>query len=246
MNTAFDKVLFVISTDCFTSYIFNGYSPSDINIAKQAARHEIRKMLNGGNNYFLDADFSESRLTQTKESFFNSIKMQEASTLISQKIESFYAMLSGASDEVDTATYAILSIASRLHWFHIDDFIKTVPDKLIDIIDSLQSMDMEFDANVVEQNEIEDIWSNSTSEWDAFLRQNQMFDGITDAVCIYLFNILHFNNRLDFFNEWKAILPSEQFNILVKYISDEAHAELDKANPNAAKLINKLLVSDGI
>lgn len=68
-----------------------------------------------------------------------------------------------------------------------------------------------------------------------------MFDGITDTLCIYLFNILYFTKRLEFLKDWKTSLSLDQYIEALSFIYDEAHAELNNTNPDAAKLIDKIL-----
>ena len=170
MNTNFDKVLFVISTDCFAPLIFKGYSQSDISIVRQTACHEVEKILNGGNNYFLEADLTDTRLNETKKSFFDSANNQGCSHEILNEIESIYSLLNEVTEEAETSTHVIQSIASRLYWLHTDDFILTISDKLIDIIGNLRSMDLEINGFTAERDEIDKIWFNSESDWDSFVQ----------------------------------------------------------------------------
>lgn len=241
MNTNFDKVLFLISTDCFESLILKGFSQKDINIVKQAARNEIGDILGGGNNYFLEADYSESRIIKTKINFFDSVRKQGGLSSILQKIEYFEEVLNGITTELDIATHVIYSVAARLHWFHIDDLIISIPDDLMDILEKMESIDLELGDSVFEWNEIKRIWFDSTSEWDCYLRQDEMFDGTPDVLCTYLFEVLNFTSRLNFLYTWKDALVDTQYSKVVTYISDEAHAELNNTNPDAAELIDKIL-----
>jgi len=241
MAVHFDEVLFVISIDCFTEYIFSGFSLEDVQEVKAAAREEILTILNGGNNYYMRANFSEERKNRSRQEFFTKLKNRNVSSALQEQIRFFEEILDGISDDLITAISEITSVASRFNWLNTDKLTTPITDELLELSAQVEHLGFSSTESTLDWSQIEEIWFNSTSEWDQFLSQEEMFDGITDAPCSMLNKILNFSSQLDFLYRWKEYLGEERYALIRRFIIAESHLEIDSVNPGAAKEIDRIM-----
>jgi len=232
----FDKILFLISTDCFTDQLFGEFSPQDVESVKQAARDAVPDMVRGGDNYFMCADFSPERVEKTRLDFFANLLAQQVGVPIQRKIGLFHEALQGITDQLRTASNVIGSVAARLYWLDIDHFKTPITDELVDLIAMVAPLGLDRESHGFEW---EDIWLSSPSEWDRFLMS--LMDGIDEVPYLTFVDVMKFSSRLDFLYAWKKYLGEPRFSGIRHYIQAEAHAELDAINPVAAKEIDQIM-----
>lgn len=60
MPALFDDIIFVLSTDCFGAELLNGCPDHEIKTVQAMAREKVPETVNGGNNYYMCADFFQS------------------------------------------------------------------------------------------------------------------------------------------------------------------------------------------
>lgn len=238
MAESFDDIIFVISTDCFTDELLGEFSRQDVEKVKYVARNAIPTIINGGDNYYMCADFSMERMQKTQHDFFSELIAQQVGADIRQKIQLFYDILKGITDQLRTAAYAINSVAARLYWLDTDRFRAPITDELFELITLVEPLGLDRKSHGFEW---EDIWLNSPSEWDQFVMS--LMDGIDEVPYLTFKDITRFSSQFDFLGNWKTHLGEARFTVIRNYVLAEAHAELDALNPGAAKEVDRIMSS---
>jgi len=238
VTALFDDILFLISTDCFTSELFFEFAPQDVEIVKMAAREAIPEIVHGGNNYYLCADFSPERINNTRDVFFKRIQDHRVPKEITHKINIFYETLAGISDEISSATNAIGSVATRMYWLDTDNFKNSITVEILDIISIIEPLGLNRESHGFEW---EDAWLNSESAWDRYIMS--LMDEIIEAPYLTFIKIEKFSTQLDYLRLWKKNLDEESFSTIKKFIQIEAHAELESFNSAAAREVDRIMKS---
>lgn len=238
MAANFDKIIFLISTDCFTDKLFGEFSSQDVEKVKRVAREAVPEMVRGGDNYFMCADFSPARVEKTQRDFFIKLREQQVGTPIQQKIHIFYEVLQGITDQLSTASYVIASIAAGMYWLDFDRLHTPITDDLLDLITMIEPLGLNRESQGFEW---EDIWLNSPSKWDQYIMS--LMDGVDEVPYLTFSGITKFSSQFDFLCIWKRHLGEDRFSVIRHYIMKEAHAELDSINPNAAKEIDQIMLA---
>jgi hypothetical protein len=236
MTAHFDKILFLIGTDCFVDQLFGEFPVQDVEKVKQAARDAVPEMVHGGDNYFMCADFSPVRIQKTQRDFFAKLQTQQVGAGIQQKIHLFYEALQGITDQLRTASHVIASVAARLYWLETDRFKTPITDELLGLIAMVEPLGLDRESHGFEW---EDTWLNSPSKWDQFVMS--LMDGIDEVPYLTFADITKFSSQFDFLWAWKRHLGEDRFSLIRHYILTEAHAELDSINPDAAKEIDRIM-----
>lgn len=238
MTARFDDIIFLISTDFFANELFPDSSLEDIESVKATAREAIPEIIDGGDNYYLCADFSLARAQKTQKNFMSSLQAQKLSPKIITKIIFLYEILLGISEPLTSASNTIISIAAKIYWMHIENLKSPAPEMLIDIIATIEPLGLSQEPS---EPDLEDSWLNSPSTWDKYVMS--LMDGIDEAPYLTFLKVTKFSTQLNFLSAWKEALEDEQFNVLKNLIITEAHLELDAINADAAREIDPIMLS---
>ncbi|WP_339533357.1 hypothetical protein [Pseudomonas mucidolens] len=238
LTALFDDILFLISTDCFASELFFEFTPQDVEIVKMAAREAIPKIVHGGDNYYLCADFSPERVNNTRKVFFKSIQDHQVPKEVMQKVSLFYETLAGVSDEISSATNTIGSVATRMYWLDTDNFKNPITVEILNIISTIEPLGLNRESHGFEW---EEAWLNSESAWDRYIMS--LMDEIVEAPYLTFIKIEKFSTQLDYLRIWKKNLDEESFSTIKKFIQIEAYAELETCNAAAAREIDRIMLS---
>jgi hypothetical protein len=130
----------------------------------------------------------------------------------------------------------INAVAIKFYWHDFDNFISPLPD---DIEKAILSVELPALSGDHDGFEWEDRWLFSESTWDKYIMS--LMDGIDEVPYLKFTKIKYFSRQLDFLREWKSIFDASIFSALLKFIAQEAHAELDILNPPAAAEIDMLI-----
>lgn len=236
MIALFDDIIFLISTDCFTDQLFGEFPPQDVEKVKQAARDAVPEMVDGGDNYFMCADFSPARIQKTQRDFFAKLQAQQVGIGIQQKIHLFHESLLGITDQLRAASHVIGCVAADLYWLNTDRFKTPITDELIDLIALVEPLGLYRESHGFEWK---DIWLNSPSTWDQFVMS--LMDGIDEVPYLKFKDITRFSSQFDFLCAWKKHLGEDRFSVIRHYILTEAHAELGSIKPDVAKEIDRIM-----
>ncbi|MBK5000260.1 hypothetical protein IAE37_002536 [Pseudomonas sp. S31] len=236
MKPIFDDIIFLLSTDCFCGEILANTSDSDCLEIKKIARRTIPTIINGGNNYYIFANFSSHRIQETENNFLQAIKESSVSKQTLKTIVNLRETLKGSTDDLNTASYVINSIASRLYWLAIDDFNTPVTLELVELIAEIEHLGLDVEHP---QLSWQDVWLESKSEWDLYIMS--LMDGIDEAPYLTFLKLKENLFHLDFLRKWSAHLGHKKFSHIKKFIQTEAHHELDNANAAAAAKIDALI-----
>ncbi len=237
MIANFDRVLIVISTDFFSPKLLGEFSAEEIEATKEVAREEILIILDGSDNYYMCADFSVDRRAKTKNDFFAKLQARGVGIRVQRKINFFYDTLEGISNNANTAIYEISHVASALNCLQTEELISPISDEMLDCLAMIEAIDP--DSEQTAYIDEEDLWLQSTSDWDKFLMS--ILDGITGAPATIYNGITKLPSQLDFLHLWKAQLGGNRFAVLKEYIRIEAHAQLEEINPDSASEIDDIL-----
>ncbi|QDQ27030.1 hypothetical protein FNU76_12030 [Chitinimonas arctica] len=239
MQKQFDRLLILISTDSLAKLTFPDCPEEDIEKVKKAARAEIMKLLDGGENYYLSSDFTDQRRQNTYKDFFSGLVKLGASAKIQEKIRIYSETLEGITDSLSTASYTLGSASALLYWLHTDDCATPITDELVDLVAQIEHIGLEIDTPTITAFEHDEIWFDNPTEWDRFVQR--ILDEVPDAPC-YTFNeAMSFSSKLSYLGKWKEYLGEEHYAPIRNWIISEAHARLDEINPDAAKEIDKLI-----
>ena len=238
MTTRVDDIIFLLSTDCFSGELLCGFADPDIETVKTTAREVIPQILQGGDNYYLHADFSPARAAKTRQDFFASLKARLVPPGVQQTIQLFDQTLLGSTDAFITACHVIGSVAARMYWLDSDDFNAPLTLELVNIIADIEPLGLHRQPN---EYEWQDVWLNSASCWDRYVMS--LMDGIDEVPYLTFSKIKKHTTSFDFLSTWKKHLGEARFSPLQRFIHLQAHAQLDDTNPAAANEIDRILFS---
>jgi hypothetical protein len=236
MTANFDDIIFLLSTDCFCSEILATNLEREAVEIRKIARKSVSNIINGGDNYYLCADFSIHRTQKTESNFFEAAKKSNISEQTLKKIHSLHEILKSSTDEVLTASYVIGSIASRLYWLSTEEFSTPITLELLGLIAEIEPLGLDTEHN---EYEWENIWLASKSEWDIYIMS--LMDGIDEAPYLTFLKLRQNLARLDFIRKWRTHLGHEKLSHIRNFITTEAHHELDDLNAAAAEEIETLI-----
>lgn len=236
MKNEFDKLIFLISTDCFAPIIFDGFSEDCIGAVKLAARSVIPKMIDGGDNYFLCADFSPARLKATKNEFLKELKESNSGEAIFHKIHFLHKTLEENARDRVKAAEVILSVLARIYWLNDDQLKIPLTEEIIDLIAEIEPIGLDVARRI---DEWEDKWLNSSSKWDQYVMS--LMDDIPDVPYLTYLSIARFSSQFDFLREWKRSLGNSKFAVLKNYVLTEAHAEIDDLDALSGAELDNIL-----
>lgn len=238
MAAHFDKILFLISTDCFTDQLFGEFGSEDIEKVKQAARNAVRGMINGGDNYFMCADYSADRIQKTQTDFFAELISKQVGLSIQQKIVLFHEALSGISEELRTAGNTIKLISARLYWLDANLLTLPITDELLNIMADVEPIGLQIESRGFEW---EDVWLNSPSKWDQYVMS--LMDGIDEIPYLTFLDVMKFSSQFGFLYDWKRKLGEHRFSLIREFLRAEASAELGSVNGDAVKEVGRILTA---
>lgn len=236
-NTSIYKLIIVTSTDFFSDYLFVNEKKTDISALQQVAREEMIAILDGGDNYYLYADYSQEAIDKTRSIFYKNIKKNDISNSILNKIKLYHKIFDEAhvSDTINIACMKITSAAAHLYWLETELLNAEVSDKLLDIVSIIEP----YGISIGECPCDEDDWLSSKSDWDQYLMS--LMDGIDEAPFTMFYCLNTFYSRFDFMKIWSSYLNNEQASIIKRFILNEAKYQLEKVNIDAAEEVEVIM-----
>ncbi len=230
MNNNIDKMIFILSTECFCHHILKPISENEILLIQRIARSMIPTIVDGGDNYFMCADFSSSRLNKTHTVFFKTLTESAINEVIINAISTMLISMDDITPAKSLATSTFLSVISRLYWLDSDQLTSPITEELVVLISMVEKVGLT-------PSEVEEDWREkwlaSPSDWDAYIMS--LMDGISNAPYLWFLDATAFYSQFQFLKEWKEILGPENFTVVKSYAFSEAHKELDGLDQDAAK-----------
>lgn len=236
MSASFDDIIFLLSTDCFCSEILTPITESESLKIREAARAIIPQIINEGDNYYMCADFSNHRIRKTESIFFEAAKNSAIPDQTIQKIHALHEILKGNSNEKNTASYVISSIASRLYWLATDTFSTPVTQGLLELISEVEPLGLDTEHY---SHEWREAWLESKSGWDKYIMS--LMDGVDEAPYLTFTKLNSKESNFGFLHKWNCHLGREKFSLIRSFIINEAHHELDETNAPAAAAVVLLM-----
>lgn len=232
-NTSIYDLIIIISADYFSDYLFPNEKQSDIKAVQQIARNEMLVILNGGDNFYMDTDFSKSAINKITSHFCETLKKLNISNSIINRVRLYYEIIdeSTVSDAFETACTEILITAARLYWLETELLDIPVSDELLDIVSMIEPYGIDVEDCFYDEDE----WLLSTSDWDKYLMS--LMDGIDEAPFTIFRSMKTFHSQFDFINMWLSHLNDKQGIILKNYIFNEAKCQLDNLNIKAVRAL---------
>ncbi|OCK48483.1 hypothetical protein BA766_00355 [Stenotrophomonas maltophilia] len=233
-----DQVVFLLAADCFREALFPTFPESDVEAARLAAQRMLDETLNGGDNYYLCASFSEARIGSTHDALFDDLRSRGASVRLQNHVGLLIQALPAPKGAMLRACDTITSIASYLFWLESDALCNPVTTELVDAIAVIEPLGLQREPPCVDWHA---AWTHSESEQDRYIAS--LMDGIDDAP-VYMFNdVQAFTIRFDFLSLWRAQLGETRFEPIRKFIAAEAHLRLDDRDGDAAGHIDQILAA---
>lgn len=236
MNVKFDYLVFLVSTDCFAEPLLGDLSQQDREVIHRVARSLVHKIVDGGDNYFLCADFSPSRLEATRTEFYSLLSAGGTSSTALARIKAWEAELAEESDARSTAKFAIGSIAARLFWLDSDSLSVSIADDLMESISDVEDVGLEFDAAVLEWKR---RWTKTESKWDGYLKS--LLDEVPETPYLTFRTLQESASQLAFLIAWKQRLGEHRFKQVLRFIEHEIEVELEPVNVAAAAEARRIL-----
>lgn len=238
MAVPVDQIVFLLAADLFRPALLSTFPRSDAEAARLAALRVLDEVVDGGDNYFMCASFSEARIGSTHDSLLDDLRSRGASARVQDRIELLIRLLPVPSGAMIRACDMITSIASYLFWLESDALCNPVTTQLIDAIAEIEPLGLQREPTCVDWHE---AWIHTQSKHDRYIAS--LMDGIDDAP-VYVFNDLQaFTARFDFLSRWRACLGETRFEPMRKFISDETHLRLDDRDDAAAGHIDQILTA---
>lgn len=103
------------------------------------------------------ADFSNHRIRKTENIFFEAAKNSAIPGQTIQKIHALHEILKGNSNEKNTASHVISSIASRLYWLATDTFSTPVTQGLLQLMSEVEPLGLDIEHYSHETNDVEHV-----------------------------------------------------------------------------------------
>ncbi|MEE9355904.1 MAG: hypothetical protein V3U75_09990 [Methylococcaceae bacterium] len=237
VNSSIYKLIIVTSTDFFADYLFPNEKEINISTVQQVARDEMVTILDGGDNFYMYADYSKETIDKTKDHFYKRLKEKSVSNSIYNKIKHYHVTIDEArvSDAIRTASMEIIGAAAHLYWLETELLNEQVTDELLDIISIIEP----YGISTGECPCDEDDWLSSESEWDQYLMS--LMDGIDEAPFTMFRSITTFHSQFDFMKTWSSHLTDEQVTLLKNFILNEAKYQLEKINKEAAAEVEAIM-----
>ena len=240
-----DSLLFALSLDCLDMRVLEpNCSDTDAQLARQAARRQGEKILNGHQCYYIWADMRDERKDASSRDFFSEIERKKLS-LRAKSILTKLGKKFELTNEIDqTAIYGINSLAARFFW-QVDDFQLTPTPDLIIIAEKLFSKSAwPLNAEDAEGFDTNTFFATATSDWDQMLISDEMWDGNSDIfreVISLLFNASASSQTK--LLSWKELLTEEEFFRVCVFLEKEIVFEIEPINSEAAKRAREMLLA---
>ncbi|MFK0310266.1 hypothetical protein ACIQUF_03395 [Pseudomonas sp. NPDC090233] len=210
-------------------------SPKEIEEIKKIARNKIPEIIDRGDNYFMCADFSVERITKTRDSFMSEVASSVSGRSLAT-IKTLHESLINNPENFNNAASTITSIASRLYWLSEESLRTPITEELMELISIIEPLGLETESHGFEW---EQKWLDSESRWDQYIMS--LMDGIDETPYLAFITITQMPYSLSYLKAWQLHLGIEKFSIISKFISTEAHYQLDVLNPEAALEIDRIL-----
>lgn len=236
MAVPIDQIVFLLGADCFRPALLSTFPRSDAEAARLAALRILNEVVNGGDNYYMCASFSEARIGSTRDSLIDDLRSRGASVRLQDRVGLWIRALPAPSGAMIRACDMITSVASYLFWLESDALFNPITIQLVDAIAVIEPLGLQREPTCVDWHE---AWADTESAQDRYIAS--LMDGIDDAP-VYVFNDLDaFTARFDFLSRWRACLGETRFEPMRKFISDEAHLRLAHHDDAAAGHIDQIL-----
>ncbi|UXB41676.1 hypothetical protein K7569_07760 [Stenotrophomonas maltophilia] len=233
-----DQIVFLLATDCFREVLLSTFPRSDAEAARLAAQRTVSQLVDGGDNYYLYASFSEARIGSTHDAFFDDLRSLGASVRLQNHVALVIQALPTPGAATIRACDTITSIASYLFWLESEALCNPITAELVDAIAAIEPLGLQREPPCVDWHA---AWTHSESEQDRYVAS--LMDGIDDAP-VYVFNdVQAFTVGFDFLSLWRARLGEACFGLISKFIATEAHLRLDDRDADAAGHIDQILAA---
>lgn len=239
MDSKIYDLIFILSTDYFSEYLFLSERQKDRNTIKQIARNLLEIILNGGDDYYACLNYGEGAINEANKLFYKEIELSSLSITTLDKIKYYHRNLSEKekiSDTESAAEMVIVTKAANLYWFDIDMIKTEISEALLEIATIVQPYGI--DTEELPCNE--DDWIESASSWDKYL-MSLMDDDLAYLPFVMFSSIFTHKTYFTFLEVWKKHLSDEQYETLISFLIKESTLELEQYNPNASKEIFNIL-----
>ena len=242
MNSSdFDKVRFVLSTEALSRRVLPQVLEPQLAEIRRLARLEIEEFMAGGDNYYLDVDFSIERQARTQKHYLEAIRKTIGDPAIECAIDSLVSGNSAASQGYQNARARLESIASRFCWLKAEDLVVQIDQTLEDLATKLVSHNL--DPQSVNDSENDELLGSTEplSAWDERILGDAMFDGIEGVVALSARGMLEGRSSLGFLRKWRLFLNPGEFASVCNFLWKEAQAELINGDDSELRAIDELV-----
>ena len=240
MKKSIDQLLIILSLDCFEKYLWKPNKNINIEKIKEIARDEFKKILDGGSNYYMDANFSEYRLKQTQENFYKRI----AEFLETVQIDYIKTIQLRIEDDTSSAFSNIATpILSDLLWLNHKSLSNAIDEDLLKILSKIEDFGISIQTPQIEKHEIKLTWKNSNSDWDKFMKQESMFEDIDDVPCLILYKALRLDPATIFIQNIHSNLDKQDFLKIINFLILEVDSNKTIYNQDDVEHTKSILIS---
>lgn len=233
----FDHIIFIVSTDCFSEKFLGKSLSLELEHIKEFAREETLSLMDGGNDYYYDANFSTERKNKSKDIFLEKISTLGNGPATLGKLIEFDSTLNGLTSKNSANSIELIkSVSARLYWLNVDDFQIEITDALIEAAIQAQHSDLPlYTEEPFNREEIYHAWKHAPSAWDNYIKS--IMTDVPDSICETLDRLYNSPLSLRQLCNWRDELPEIQFLTLIQAIERESFLEMVKINPASAALV---------
>lgn len=224
-------LIFLLSSDCFSPYLFEKPHRPSMEEIRRIARETSLAIMADGDCYFETADFSAEGVAGVQQRFLAQLETSIDDTAAIKKIKRLIRILENVDEQRTLAENFLASTCAHLYWLNTACLTQALDDILLGIAAKVEPVGLTTPAtHSLDWSAIKVLWQNARSEWDGYLKS--ITAEVPDGLCSAFKHLLEDGQALDFIHHWQQVLNSDERRYLIAFLSREGEQGL-AINPRA-------------
>ncbi|MCD4487296.1 hypothetical protein LQR31_22760 [Chromobacterium vaccinii] len=232
MTFSIYDLILLISSDCFSKNICITQENNHAERIQQIARNIVPILMNDGDNYFEDVNFSPEKIKEFEGLFISKINESHIKEEEKKRVNFLVDIIKNSNNHEyeSTAQNTLVSICSHIYWLNTSNLSQTIDNKMLSIIEKIEPIGPGIKQDSTpDWLAIKDMWNKSHSSWDNYIKK--ITSDVPDSPCTTFDYLINHTKQLDFIYEWKEVLTTEEFIFLKNFLAVEGTFELEKISP---------------
>ncbi|WP_043640815.1 hypothetical protein [Chromobacterium haemolyticum] len=240
MTYSIYELIFLISSDCFNQHIFNSQSTHTAEAIQKIARNITPLIMEGGEDYFDDVDFSKKQIDFIENKFTSELENNINDKAAISKVYILKNIIDNENEYRRTAENTLISICAHIYWLNTTNLTQAISDSLFNTIEKVESLGLTTTTPPqLDWSTIKDIWNASETPWDSYLKK--ITSEVPDSLCSAFNYLTNNDTQLDFLIQWKEHLSENEFSALKTFLAVEGEQELKDINSKAFEEYKKII-----